>query len=129
MVRIIYYWVLYSQIIVCENMIFSLLQIFAFTFFCDFNTVFKFRFFAGNCRNSHYEQKISFGRQPNQNEHLCWRPYWKNGGCLILFYTGGFMEYFHNYRLSIRISSVKSGRKGAVHSMSVNAILICFPLA
>lgn len=30
MVRIIYYWVLYSQIIVCENMIFSLLQIFAF---------------------------------------------------------------------------------------------------
>lgn len=38
------------------------------------------------------------------------------------------MEYFHNYRLSIRISSVKSGRKKAVHSMSVNVILTCVTL-
>lgn len=44
---------------------------------------------------------------------------------LILLYTGGyFMEYFHNYRLSIRISSVKSGSKKTVHSMSINVILI-----
>lgn len=38
------------------------------------------------------------------------------------------MEYFHNYRLSIRISSVKSGRKKTVHSMSINVILTCVTL-
>lgn len=34
------------------------------------------------------------------------------------------MEYFHNYRLSIRISSVKSGRKKTVHSMSINVTCV-----